>query len=250
MAIEVITRPEKTLSNGFLSKWNSSELPLRYKLDSDLFPINKVDSSESITSVSYSSSKRGTVITLSSPASTVIELDFVTVSGTGIEDLDGGNFQITEISGNDIVLDVKIEQSSNTGSILKYYRNYLGLVKVFAGARDGHPYNTDGSKPLEEIGTIEVNFTDDGVDNTGYANVKSFIKPDVNADFDYNEENRHKGWTSFHIQIAETYDVVNGDSITSFTSTFTDDQNESCVPFSQYDDPNFNSGLSLWSQDT
>ena len=90
-------------------------------------------------------------------------------------------------------MDVSTEDTSSTGNCQKFYRNYTGLVKVFAGARDGHPYNLDGSKPLEEIGTIEVDFKEDNGDNIGYANVKSFVKPDITADFDYDYENSHSG---------------------------------------------------------
>jgi len=243
MAITVLTRPEKTLSNGFLSKWNSSELPLRYSFDSDLFPINKVDSIQVITNVAYDSAKQGTVITL--VANPYINKEFVTITDTNT-DLDNGNYQIKEIDGLNIVLDVFTSDSSNTGNTLKYYRNYLGLVKVFAGAREGHPYNTDGSKPLQEIGVIEIDFTDDGTDNTGYANVKSFIKPDITAEFDNDFENSHFAWTSFYLQTAESYDdVVNG-NIETVTTPFIDDSYDNCIPFVGYEDDSFNNGLDDW----
>ena len=244
MAISVVTRPEKTLSNGFLSKWNSSELPLRYEFDNNLYPINTFDSSETITNVIYNSGKQGTVVTLSS--NSYVNAEFVTINGTGIEDLDGGNFQIKDVDGLDIVLDVRVNETSSTGTTLKYYRNYLGLAKVFVGAREGHPYNTDDSKPLIEVGTIEIDFTDDGVNNIGYADVKSFIKPDVNADFDYTDENRHLGWTSFHLQLAESYDKVEGSEIVNYTSDFEDDEYDNCVPFDGYEDDSFDNGLTDW----
>ena len=246
MPISVVTRPEKTLSNGFLSKWNSSELPLRYELDSNLFPINKENTSQTITNVVYSSSLQGTVVSLS--VNSFSNLEFVTIDGTGISDLDGGNFQIRTIDGLDIVLDVAIPttETSTTGTAIKYYRNYIGLAKVFVGAREGHPYNTDGSKPLVEVGTIEVDFTDDGVNNIGYVDVKSFVTPDVNADFDYTDENRHFGWTSFHLQLSESYDDVDVSNIVNVTTPFEPDEYDNCVPFVGYDDPSFDNGLDDW----
>ena len=247
MAISVLTRPEKTLSNGYLSKWNSSELPLRYKFESDLYPINKIDASQTITNLVYNSSKQGTVVTLLSNPYTTLE--FVTISGTGIDSLDGGNFQIKEVDGNDIVLDVFTNETSNVGSVVLFYRNYLGLIKVFAGSREGHPYNTDGSKPLQEIGVLEVDFTDDGVDNFGFVNVKSFVKPDITADFDYNYENSHFGWTSFHLQLSESYDIVSGGSVVNFQSDFIDDEQQDCEPFVGFEDPSFDNGLTDWNQE-
>ena len=48
MALTIEQRPEKTLDNGTVSKWNASATPLQYKFSSDLFPVNTVDSSISI----------------------------------------------------------------------------------------------------------------------------------------------------------------------------------------------------------
>ena len=129
MAISVVTRPEKTLSNGFLSKWNSSELPLRYEFDNNLYPINTFDSSETITNVIYNSGKQGTVVTLSS--NSYVNAEFVTINGTGIEDLDGGNFQIKDVDGLDIVLDVRVNETSSTGTTLKYLQKLFRVSKSF-----------------------------------------------------------------------------------------------------------------------
>ena len=251
MAITVVTRPEKTLSNGFLSTWNSSELPLRFKFENDLYPINKVDTIEDIQGVAYAPDKQGTSITFLFSPQIVWSLNtFVEITNTGT-DLDGGFYKIKEFDGNfDMILDVYTEDTSSTGNCQKFYRNYTGLVKVFAGARDGHPYNLDGSKPLQEIGTIEVDFKEENGDNIGYANVKSFVKPDITSDFDYEHENSHFGWSSFHIQTAESYDdVVNG-NIQNVTTDFVDDEQENCLPFTGFEDSNFNNGLSDWSQES
>tara|TARA_Y100000361_G_scaffold152114_1_gene170838 strand:+ start:895 stop:3453 length:2559 start_codon:yes stop_codon:yes gene_type:complete len=252
MSITVVTRPEKTLSNGFLSTWNSSELPLRFKFENDLFPINKVDLIESIQSVNYAPDKQGTAITFSFPPVIIWSVnDFVKITNTDT-DLDDGYYKIKEFDGNfDMILDVYTEETSNTGNCQKYYRNYTGLVKVFAGARDGHPYNIDGSKPLKEIGVIEVDFKEENGDNIGYANVKSFVKPDITADFDYDYENSHFGWSSFHIQTAESYDAVpfGGGDIVNITTDFIDDEQEDCDIFADFLNPSFDDGLDDWSQD-
>jgi hypothetical protein len=240
MAITVTDRPSKELINGFLSKWSSSELPLQYDFESDKFPINKVDASEAITDLYYSSADLGVVIDLGAHNFQVNES--VSISGTNTE-LDGGTFNVKKVTGGDVVLDFYTTETSNTGSALLHYNNYKGLVKVFSGAPDQHPYNLDGSKPLVEIGVLEVDFKTDGVDNLGSSNVNAYIKADITAQFD-SVENSHYAWTSFHIQTAETYDTPNG----TFTSTFIDDLQLNCTTFSDFNDASFANGLNSWNQ--
>jgi len=44
-------RPEKTLSDGFLSRFNGSRTPLIYKFENDLFPTNQVDPTATVTAL-------------------------------------------------------------------------------------------------------------------------------------------------------------------------------------------------------
>ena len=159
MGIFIRNRPSKTLSNGFLSKWSSSELPLQYKLESNAFPINQFSTPDIITSLSYATANKGTRVVFSLDHSYTL-LQSVLISNTNT-DLDGGVYSIKEIDSSDsIIIDVRTNETSNTGDSVRYFPNYKGLVKVFAGSPDQHPYNIDGSKPLEEIGIIEVDFKD------------------------------------------------------------------------------------------
>jgi hypothetical protein len=245
MAITVTERPSKTLSNGFLSKWSSSELPLQYKFTSDRYPVNKVDTALNITSLVYNVGYVGVLITFleDSPFTRYSE---VTINGTGTA-LDGGIFSIKSLttSTKQIVLDFYTEETSSTGTAVKNYPNYKGLVKVFSGLLDQHPL--ESSKPIREIGVIEVDFKEVGVDNIGVANVNEYIKADINANF--NDENNLDAWTSYYIETAESYDVSNGDDITNFTSLFVQDLQQNCTPFTDFTDPSFNNGLTDWNQD-
>ena len=64
------------------------------------------------------------------------------------------------------------------------------------------------------------------------------------------DENSHFGWSSFHIQTAESYDdVVNG-NIQNVTTDFVDDEQENCLPFTGFEDSSFNNGLADWSQES
>ena len=200
MGIYITDRPSKTLSNGYLSKWSSSELPLQYELQSDYFPINTVDTSYTITNIIYNSALLGTVLTLS-VASPYIPLETITIDGTNTS-LDGNVFTVKSFNGNNVIIDFYTTETATTGTTLKYYNNYKGLLKVFVGAPDQHPYNLDGSKPIIEAGTIEVNFKNDGVNNVGVSNVNGYVKAGINAMFD-TDENSHYNWGSYYVEYAE-----------------------------------------------
>jgi hypothetical protein len=120
----------------------------------------------------------------------------------------------------------------------KYYKGYKGLVKVYAGSPEYHPYDADGSKPQREIGEIQVDFD---ANNEGICNVRNFVKPDMTADFDENDTNSHFAWTSFAIEYTEFYEGI--DSI-----TFEEDVLDNCTPFQGFTNESFDNGLTDWSQ--
>ena len=244
MGIYITDRPSKTLSNGYLSKWSSSELPLQYELQSDYFPINTVDTSYTITNIIYNSALLGTVLTLS-VASPYIPLETITIDGTNTS-LDGNVFTVKSFNGNDVIIDFYTTETATTGTTLKYYNNYKGLLKVFVGAPDQHPYNLDGSKPIIEAGTIEVNFKNDGVNNVGVSNVNGYVKAGINAMFD-TDENSHYNWGSYYVEYAESYDVSDGVNVTNETKPFVLDEQTNCSAFTGFLNPSFNDGLDDWT---
>ena len=250
MAISITDRPSKTLSNGFLSKWSSSELPLQYKLTNDLYP-NSYRSPVIISSLFYVNDKNGTRLIVSdiSANGAIFVNRTVLIEGTGT-DLDGGTYPVKEIVSNtEIILDVRTEETSSTGTANRVYANYKGLVKVFAGSPDQHPYNIDGSKPLEEIGVIEVDFKDINGVNVGYADVRGYIKAAINAKFD-TDENTHFGWSSYSVEIAEIFSFVddNGDQSIS-GGNFEPDVEPTCDPAPvTFLNPSFDTGLSEWTR--
>ena len=254
MAITITDRPSKELSNGFLSKWSSSELPLQYELENDLYPKNQTGLTPTITDLVYNSAVLGVVVTTGSPHLLQV-LDTVTIDGTGTE-LDGGNFSIKAKTTSTITLDFFTTESSSTGTVKKYFNNYKGLIKVFVGAPDQHPYNLDGSKPLIEAGIIEVDFVYNAVQdkNIGVVNINSYVKTDISPKFDENvngilNENTHYGWGSYYIQYAESYDSSDGAEITTVQTAFADDVQQECEPFTDFLNSSFDDGLDDWQQE-
>ena len=245
MGLTITDRPSETLSNGFLSRWASSELPLQYTIQSDLYPINNQDSPTIISSLYYDSAEAGVIIQLLTSSNTFIPFETITVNNTGTS-LDGNNFSIKKVlSNSNIIIDFVTQETSNSGTVIPYYNNYNGLVKVFAGAPDQHVYNVDGSKPMIQVGVIDVDFKNNGTYNIGKANVNAYIKAYLNANFD-TDENTHYGWTSFYIEYAESYDVSNGSEVTNYTSPFELDLSADCQPIG-YLNPDFDNGLTDWS---
>lgn len=239
MAIEVVSRPEKTLANGYLSRWNASKTPLIYKLSSDRFPTNNVDAISTITQYSYSLSEGGIVISDPS-ANNFIGVSFVKVFGTQF--IDGIYKIIRLIDAGSFVIDGFTNESEGgggqtAGNAQPYYKGYKGLVKVFVGSPEYHPYNANGTKPQIEIGTIDVDFNSD---NIGVCNVRSYIKPDLMAKFS-DLQNNPNLWTSFAIEYAEIWEG-------SGEAVYEQDLIEGCNPFSGLINTDFDDGLDDWDQ--
>lgn len=238
MAISILSRPEKTLNNGYLSRWNASATPLQYKFSSNLFPNNQTDTASTLQGFSYEGGAvRGTKLNYLSIDNVTTD-DYVKVDGTGKID---GIYKVKDVQPTYIVIDLYTTESEVTpaiGTFQRYYKGYKGLAKVFVGSPEYHTYNPS-IKPQREIGIIEIDFSDG---NEGVCNVRSFVKPDMSADFDYDHENSIDAWTAFSIEYAEIWD---GNSNPSFTEDILDN----CFPFAGFDNPSFDSGLTDWLQD-
>ena len=239
MAIEVVSRPEKTLANGYLSRWNASKTPLIYKLSSNRFPTNNLDPISTITEYSYSLSEGGIVIADPS-ASNFIGVSFVKISGTQFID---GIYKILRlIDAGSFVIDGFTNESEGgggqtAGNAQAYYKGYKGLVKVFVGSPEYHPYNANGTKPQIEIGTIDVDFNSS---NIGICNVRSYIKPDLMAKFS-DLQNNPNLWTSFSIEYAEIWEG-------SADAIYQEDLINGCNPFFGLFNTDFEDGLDDWDQ--
>jgi len=239
MAIEVVSRPEKTLANGYLSRWNASKTPLIYKLSSDRFPTNNLDPISTITEYSYSLSEGGIVIADPS-ANNFIGVSFVKISGTQF--IDGIYKILRVIDAGSFVIDGFTNESEGgggqtAGNAQAYYKGYKGLVKVFVGSPEYHPYNANGTKPQIEIGTIDVDFNSD---NIGVCNVRSYVKPDLMAKFS-DLQNNPNLWTSFSIEYAEIWEG-------SGEAVYEQDLIDGCNPFSGLINTDFDEGLDDWDQ--
>lgn len=243
------SRPEKTLSNGYNSRWNGSRTPLNYTFLNNRFPVNTVDTVGTITILTPLTNELGTAVTFLDTRVT-LNIDsigfYISIDGTSTS-LDGGIYKIINIdpgTTNTVVIG-----ASFTGSLVggatgqRYYKGYKALANVYVGSPSYHPYNIDGSKPEYLAGTLEIDFYQDPNNfniNLGIGNVRNFIKPDITSEFDTIEENSHNLWTSFYIEYAEIWEG-------NETPTYTRDVLNGCTPFTDFVDSSFASGLGSWS---
>jgi len=243
MPLEVTTRPEKTLQNDFLSRFNGSRTPLIYGFQSDLYPVNSVDAIGNITNIQYLANKLGTEVTFSGfiPALNINVNDFIEIKGTNTS-LDDNVYLVKEITGNSslIISSTYTGVYGGSGTLQRNYKGYKGLAKVYVGSPFYHPYNSS-IKPEYLAGEIEIEFNSD---NEGVANVRDFIKPDIDSKFDSEYQNNRYAWTSFFIEYGETWDNKTDEVV------YTRDSLENCVPFVNFTDPEFNNGLDFWDTST
>lgn len=250
MATSVISRPAKELEDGFFSRWNSITLPVIYQFTNNKFPINTFDTAFTISSVFYDGSRGGTVIEFGG-TNDLVPLDKVSLKDIGIVGLDNEVHSIiqSETGPNSVVIDFFTDETSTTGSMIKFYNNYKVLVKVVKGAPLQHPYELDGTKVLEEVGTLEVDFIRKDGENFGVVDIHTLAGLGTNSDFDYQDENSRTSWNAFIIEFAESHDQSDGNEINTFVGEFIFDTLEGCTAEIGFVDPGFDDGLDFWLQE-
>ena len=204
--------------------WNAVHLPIVYKLASDAWPTNAVDTIRTVSSISNDSgyvnlNLSGDIKATGSAA----ELEFVQVFGQN-----AGIYQIINyISDSDITIDMPyVTGLTFAGSTVQYYyNNYHIRVKIFAGLKSTHYWALQN--PYEEI--MEVNIVPD---ENGIAdlNIADFLKTKIQID--KNDAaldtlpNDINSFCQFYIWVYEVYTYSNGYTLgTSVTSMINDSAN-------------------------
>ena len=244
---EVVNYSSKGLfqTSTTLSTWNAigGDLPVRYKIQSDLYPTNTVDTVYSITSAA---SFFGDTVFTTSGSHGYLKGDYVTISGSTVEAYNGIHKITSVISVTSFSINVLFSGTA-TASAIKYYNLYNVVLNVYGGLPDYHVLYNDF--PMQLVGSVsispnELNIAD--LDITSI--VKTFIRNDNDlfngfAPLDYNS------FTCFYVEYAESYQVSNGTSNSVYTSTFEKDTLSSCVGNAElFNNPDFSSGLTGWSQ--
>ena len=203
------------------NKWSSVHLPIVYKLSSDLWPVNSVDTVRTVSSAANSFGY--TRLTLSGDikaTGSANELDFVKLAVNGIE----GIYQIIQwTSDTNFVVDLTFVGTNTYGNVQFYYNNYHARVKIYAGLTGTHRWAAQ--KPYTYV--TELKEVPDS-DNLVMVNINEYLKSQIailtNDLLLGTLPNDIDSVCMFYILVAESYDIsLDGYTIGSYLSGYTDD---------------------------
>lgn len=211
--------------------WNCVHLPMLYKLKSDTWPTNGVDTARTITTFTnwngYTYLVLNGDLKSTGTASTLENVVLAGVTGVGGETITGVYRIIQWFSETNIVIDLAYDAGNvlSGGTCQYYYLNYHAKVRVYAGLDSGHYWQAQ--KPYELIAEVEVPFDTTGI---GTLNVSEYVKSKIEVlSNDLQEDtlpNNLDSWCRVYISVAESYDDSDGYTIEEYTSSYTDDTTE------------------------
>lgn len=201
--------------------WSSVFLPIVYKVESDLWPVNTVDTA---TTISVTSDDNGylSIITAGAIKAGIQAYDFVKISNAADPNVNGV-WQVVEVtSSSNIVIDAAYTSVYLVGATVQYYyNNYQVKVKVYAGLPAGHPW--EDKKPYEEM--AELSLTPDA-DNIAMFSISDYIKGKTeirNNPTLFSMPLNLDAFTGYYIAVAESYDGSDGYTVTTEESEYVDD---------------------------
>lgn len=208
-----------TLTHG----WSAVHLPITYRLSSDLYPTNSVDTTRNVNSVQDANGY--TVLQLSgSLGSGVNSYDFVKLTLPNDTEL-SKVYQIVEfISPTVVLINLEYDTVNNfTGATaLKHYNNYNIIVRVYAGINASHQWTAQ--KPYELAATL-LYIPDDN--NEAFFSINELLKSYIETRNNLllgTLPNNIDFWTNFYIEVAESYDDSDGYVFGTYTSSYYNDQ--------------------------
>lgn len=200
--------------------YNALHLPIIYKLYSNLWPTNSVDTARTVSS--YSNDSGYVKLTLSGTlTSTVTELEFVKVTFTGGT---SAIYQILSWWSNSVVtINLAYIGGITFVSVQYYYNNYHARIRIYAGLQSSHKFGL--IKPYELMTEQKCIPDSNGIITL---NINEFIKNKVDIlKNDLLKEtipNNLDAFCQFYITYAEAYDYsIGGYTLLDYIGSYTDD---------------------------
>lgn len=201
--------------------WNAVHLPMVYKLKSDQWPINGVDTARTINT--FSNYNGYTYINASGDikaTGVAASLEQVVLSGTSVD----GVYKIIQwFSDTNFVINLAYSAGNvlSSGTVQYYYLNYHARVRIYAGLDSGHYWA--GSKPYTLITEQRLIPDPTGVMTL---NVADFVKEQIGVlENDLQEDELPNNLDAFcrvYISVAESYDDSDGYTLEEYVSAYTD----------------------------
>lgn len=202
-------------------------LPITYKLSTDLYPTNSVDSTTTISSFGNDNGYVNLALGGSLDSGAFPEpFESIKITGTTDSELDG-IYQIIEVvSPTSYTINLAYDSSYSFGSatVQRCYGNYNIMVKVYGGLNSSHQWTT--KRPYELLATLALR---PDTNNEVFFSINEILKGQINTrnnllldtlpcNIDF--------FTQFYITYAESYDDSLGSNYTlsTYTSSYTSDQ--------------------------
>lgn len=204
--------------------WSAVHLPIVYRLSSDKYPANTVDTTRNVNSVV---NDNGFVLLniSGSLGSDVKTYDSVKLTAPNQTDI-SGVYQIFDwISSTVVVINLTYSSAYNWSgaTVQRYYNNYNVMVKVYGGLNSLHQWAAQ--KPYELLSTLQLipRTTDNDVIFSVNDIVKSKVKTENNLTLG-TLPNNIDDFSQFYIEYAESYDKSDGYTLGTYTSAYSSDQ--------------------------
>lgn len=207
------------------SEWVAGWLPIQYELVTDKFPVNTFDEVNTISGITNNNGLAK--ITLFGTSETYVNREYIQITNSSLGY--NGVYQILGVTGSTVfTLDTPFLGNEIGIQFQRYYRNYHLSVNVYAGIRSGHSLESDN--PIGLVGTLEVRPDDN---NTAIVDISSYIRNELG--FIENDlcsalnggnlahGNDTKMWTQFYIAYAESYDISDGSTVSTFLDDYEND---------------------------
>jgi len=203
--------------------WSSVHLPIIYKLQSNLWPINTVDTigffptianDNGYCRVTYSVNLKGNIN----------ELEYVKVLFN--DGVTTGIYQIIKVYTNQsFTINAPIGITSAFITTQYYYNNYHARIRIYAGLASSHFFNT--VKPSTLMAELRIVPDANGIVT---ANINEIIKSKIEViknDLTKGTlQNNLDAFCQFYITYAEAYDYAStGYTILDYISSYSDDSN-------------------------
>lgn len=200
--------------------WNAVHLPIVYKLTSNKWPINSVDTVRTVSS--YANDNGYVKITASGVLeANITELEFIKVTFTGGTT---GIYQVLSWYSSSIVtINLAYTGGITFVSVQFYYNNYRAKIRVYAGLQSTHFFNAQ--KPYTLM--TEQSIIPD-INGVITFNIAEFIKSQIsilkNDLLKGTLQNNLDAFCQFYITYAEGYDYSTGGyTLLDFVGSYTDD---------------------------
>lgn len=205
-----------------LHAWSCVHLPIVYRLSSNLWPTNSVDTARTVSS--FTDDNGYINLNLSGALKgSVYDMDWVKISGATNEDLNGV-FQIKDaVSTSDVTIDLvySAAYSFSGATVQYYYKNYHVNVRVYGGLDASHPLQP--FKPYERLASLS--FIPDSDGEVKFS-INEILKSQINGKNNLQLAtlpNNLDAFTQFYISYGEGYDQSDGTDITAYSSDYLSD---------------------------